>query len=212
MYFIKTILQNQISSLMHRLHRSSGKGQSLIELALVLPILILILLAIAEGALFMGRYLDLLDLTREAAREASTDDPFAAEVGLPASSITTLTGANDCSADANVTPLNFYFKAACYFAPPKLSKICTNPLDPEFSGDTKFCQGFNRYADFNLSTDDVVISFYTIENNVVKQTWPGPNTSPAHASYWALSSDGGLSYKKAGVTHPTTPDTWQTPL
>ncbi len=54
-----------------------SRGQSFLELALVLPILLLMLMGLVEVAIYIGRYLDALDLTREAARFASIRDPFA---------------------------------------------------------------------------------------------------------------------------------------
>jgi len=84
MNWIKMPIPSLFSRLNQRLRQPPSKGQSLIELALVLPVMILLLLGIAETAMFMGRYLDLLDLTREAAREASRDDPFALEPGVAA--------------------------------------------------------------------------------------------------------------------------------
>ena len=52
----------------------SKKAQSFVEFALVLPILLLILLGVVELTLFMGSYINLVDLTREAARFASNRD------------------------------------------------------------------------------------------------------------------------------------------
>ena len=51
------------------------KAQSFVELALVLPIILLILLGLVEVSFFISRYLDVMDLTREAARFASIRDP-----------------------------------------------------------------------------------------------------------------------------------------
>ena len=55
----------------------SKKAQSFVEFALVLPILLIILLGVVELTLFIGSYINLVDLTREAARFASNRDPFA---------------------------------------------------------------------------------------------------------------------------------------
>ena len=200
-----------INRLNQRLRRPPSKGQSLVELALVLPILILILLGISEGALFMGRYLDVLDMTREAAREASRDDPFAIEEGNDPTTITTLGGTESCQTSTSSTNVNFYYKAACIFSPPKedAATQCANQV-PDASGNYPFCDGFNRYVDFDITRDDVVISAYTITNNAITQVWPGPNKTPAHANYWALSTDGGLSVVDSlGVHHTLTVDRWK---
>ena len=49
----------------------SEKGQSMVEFALLLPILILILLMIIEGGLIFGGYLELQNAARDGARYAS---------------------------------------------------------------------------------------------------------------------------------------------
>lgn len=54
----------------------AGRAQSFIELALVLPVLFIILLGLVEVAIFIGRYLDALELTRVAARFASKEEKF----------------------------------------------------------------------------------------------------------------------------------------
>ncbi|GAP09401.1 hypothetical protein BECAL_00545 [Bellilinea caldifistulae] len=59
----------------HRQLRA-GRAQSFIELALVLPVLFIILLGVVEIAIFIGRYLDVLDLTREVARQAAREERF----------------------------------------------------------------------------------------------------------------------------------------
>ncbi len=49
-------------------------GQSLVELAIILPLLLLMLAGMVEVAFGMFAYLTALDLTREAARFASVRD------------------------------------------------------------------------------------------------------------------------------------------
>ena len=53
---------------------SFKKGQSLVEFAVMVPLLILLLLGVVEVVLFVGAYINLVDLTREAARFASVRD------------------------------------------------------------------------------------------------------------------------------------------
>jgi len=62
----------------HPRHFRTGRAQSFIELALVLPVLFIILLGVVEVAIFIGRYLDVLDLTREVARQAAREERFTA--------------------------------------------------------------------------------------------------------------------------------------
>ena len=213
MNWIKMPIPSLFSRLNQRLRQPPSKGQSLIELALVLPVMILLLLGIAETAMFMGRYLDLLDLTREAAREASRDDPFALEPGVAAP--TTLTGTTACTSDATLSAQeNFYYKAACFFSPPPP----VAPATCNAGGQSpNFCSGFNRYVDFDIRTDDVLISVYTINQssaNRVTDVWPNATTSPGHAEYWALSNDGNAGGKmtyidSGGNTQTVAGNTWQ---
>jgi len=144
-----------------RLARQSRlRGQSFLELALVLPVLLIILLGMVEVVFFIGRYLDVLDLTREAARFASVRDPFVVE------NLSTVS----CS---NPEPFNFYYHTACIFSPPPdSSATCTDP---------EFCNGLNPYILLNPALDDVVISVFTITDHAVSNAWPSPS------GYWALS-------------------------
>jgi hypothetical protein len=162
------------------------KGQAFIELALVLPILILLVLGVVEISLFVGRYLDILDLTREAARFASVRDPFELYAGP-----------RDCGDADN---FNFFFHTACIFSPPAGSPDCNNPSwcpdDPLGSGNPGkcFCNGLNPYLVFNPERDDIVMSVYTVTNvedpvthvvsNRVTNVWPT-------SGYWALSNPDG---------------------
>jgi len=146
-----------------------SRGQSYLELALVLPVLLIMLLGLVEVAYFIARYLDLLDLTREAARFASIRDPF--DNPNPD---------QDCS-----TPdlFEFYYDTACVFSPPNGSAFCTNKTKngPSPLGlHDPFCNGLNPYVNFDRTVDDVVISVYTVSGNRVTNVWPS-------AGYWALS-------------------------
>jgi len=178
--FIQTLQQvsQQVREKTSRLFSArSRRGQSLIELALVLPILIIILLGIVEVAIYIGRYLDILDLTREAARFASVRDPF-----------TTANLANvDC---AEAEPFNFYYHTACIFSPPGDTDVC-QAGHPLYSYYEKFCNGLNTYVKINPQRDDILISVFTIGNKNptgspiigVTNTWPSPD------GYWALSDN-----------------------
>ncbi|MCC6147309.1 MAG: pilus assembly protein [Anaerolineaceae bacterium] len=156
----------QLRHIIRRLSsRQRQKGQSFLELALIIPIMLILLLGVVEVAFFLGSYLDLLDLTREAARFASVRDPF---------TVQTNTSLWDCGPAAAGTeiPFDFYYQTSCVFAPPAGSAMCTNP---------KFCNGLNSFIAFNPATDDIVISVFTISNALVTNGWPSPD------GYWAFS-------------------------
>jgi len=59
-----------------RRNSSRVKGQSLIEIAIALPVLLILLSGMVEFGFMLNYYLSLLDSTREAARLYSNFDPF----------------------------------------------------------------------------------------------------------------------------------------
>ena len=52
-----------------------GRGQSLVEFTLMLPILLMLLSGLIEFGFLLNSYLDVIDAAREAARFAANDDP-----------------------------------------------------------------------------------------------------------------------------------------
>jgi hypothetical protein len=113
------------------------KAQSFLEFALVLPILLLILMGVVELTLFIGRYISLVDLTREAARFASNRDPF--KSGTKA----------NCNTSKD---FNFWFDTSCIFSPLKGDPGCTY---------LAFCNGFNGSVPIKFDEDDILISVFT---------------------------------------------------
>ncbi len=57
-------------------HPRSTRGQSLVELALVLALLLFMVIAIVEYGFLLNQYLNILDAGREATRQFSVVDPF----------------------------------------------------------------------------------------------------------------------------------------
>jgi hypothetical protein len=83
-------------------------GQSFVELALVIPVLLLLIAGLVEIGFYFYSYMTALELTREAARFASKRDPFVLDApgsGLPAGA---------CSDN----DLHFYFDTACIILDP----------------------------------------------------------------------------------------------
>lgn len=97
---------------MPQMKASSGKerGQSFIELALIIPVLLVVLAGLTEVGFFMFAYLNALDLTREAARFASTRDFNQGRL----SGVVPLSACSD-----NV--LDYYYDTACFFVDPQLN-------------------------------------------------------------------------------------------
>jgi hypothetical protein len=144
----------------------SHSGQSLVELALILPLVLLMLAGMVEVAFGMFAYLTALDLTREAARFASVRDynellnydEYGHEQSgnlHPANLV-----ANAASA-CNDDLLHYYYDTACFFTDPEL----------------------NPFLEFNAAKyDDIVITIFTVANNHVSTRHPA-------AGYWSLYND-----------------------
>ncbi|NSW53463.1 MAG: pilus assembly protein [Anaerolineae bacterium] len=159
--------------------RRHAAGQSLIELALILPILLIMVLGLVEVAAFVGSYLDGLDLVREAARFASLRDPF-------------YDGPTDMN--CRTEPFDYYYDTVCIFSPPAGSPQCSGPSDP-------FCNGINSATQLDMTTDDVVISAYTVVDNRVSASYPPPagyyaysdhDSDTDHNSNWQYDCDGNI--------------------
>jgi hypothetical protein len=151
------------------------RGQAFLELALILPVLLIMLIGMVEVVFFIGRYLDVLDLTREAARFASQRDPQIKEIvnggGTPP-------GDFNCSSNLG-GDFNFFYDTACVFSPTGGSTSCW---------DGEFCNGLNPFMLLNPATDDVVVTVFTISANQVTNTWPSSGPGAEHGKFWALSN------------------------
>ncbi len=159
----------------------SNKGQSFVELALTMPVLLLLLGGMVEVGVFINQYLNALDLTREAARFASGLDAY----GTP--------GDNSC---ATVTDFNYYYDTGCVFSPP-----ADPPGRCPFS---TFCNGVNSYLPYKPDQDDVVITIVAvIEDSLNVQhivRWPDDDG-------WALSNnDNGVGAPDPGSAYS---DNWK---
>jgi hypothetical protein len=154
----------------HPNQRSSSKGQSLVEITLLFPILLILLSGLVEFGFALNEYLTIQDAVRNAARFASDSDydavdsnPVAAtcdsadpDVGFPAL---------PCCRDT----INFFRQTACLVnqeitrAAPDISLLCLEEgiyntcrygvVDPE-NGDEE-----------NL--DDIIISVFSVEQDPV---------------------------------------------
>jgi Flp pilus assembly protein TadG len=60
----------------HKLAKRKSFGQSIVEFAVLLPLLIMMLSGLIEFGFMLNYYLDLIDAAREAARFAASDDPL----------------------------------------------------------------------------------------------------------------------------------------
>jgi hypothetical protein len=144
-------MQMKIIQRVKRIREHSG--QSLVELALILPLVLLMLAGMVEVAFGMFAYLTALDLTREAARFASVRNYDELNPGNdlhPPAYV-----ANAASA-CNDSELHYYYDTACFFTDPDL----------------------NPFLEFNEAKyDDLVITVFTVADNAVSDRHPDPNWS-----------------------------------
>jgi hypothetical protein len=140
---------------------SSGKtrGQSFVELAIVLPLLLFLLIGFVEVGGIVYTYLSMLDVAREAARFASEHDPDILEGP----------GAGGYCEDDE---LHFYQDSACVIVG----------------------AGFNPDLQLNPATDDVTISVFTIDDNLVTDRLPddGDGVWSLYSENWTKNCDGTL--------------------
>jgi Flp pilus assembly protein TadG len=85
---------------MKRLRRQNESGQAMVELALVLPVLVLILLAIIQLGLLYNHYVTITDAARAAARMAAVSRSAPDPVGAATQA------ARDSASDLDQTQLN----------------------------------------------------------------------------------------------------------
>jgi len=140
-------------------HKKST-GQSFVELAIVLPLLLFLLVGFVEVGAIIYNYLSLLDVVREAARFAADRDPDVLNGDMSNYPISA------CEDDA----LHYYLDTACVV-------IGTN---------------FNQDITLDPAVDDIAISIFTIDNNVVVDRKPndGDGVWSLYSDNWTKNCDG----------------------
>lgn len=115
-------------------HKDTRKttGQSLVELAIAFPVIILLFSGLVEFGFILNYYLSLLDATREAARFASKADPF-------------VIGSNPL-----VDNITYYEETAKTVK----ANLEPNPVHPE--NDT------TRRVVLDSTTDDIIVSVFNV--------------------------------------------------
>jgi hypothetical protein len=97
---VKTQIRQTLQRLLN-LSRRRERGQSMVEMALALPILLLLLSGAVEIGMYYNTYLTLVDATREAARYSANGSPTFTDSG------------ENNSCDSETGTKDFYKKAAC---------------------------------------------------------------------------------------------------
>jgi hypothetical protein len=132
---------------MRGLPARTGKegGQSFVEVALIIPVLLVVLAGLTEVGFFMFAYLNALDLTREAARFASTRDFKVVDPNQNRPAL------DYCTDDT----LDYYHDTACFFIDTDLNPWITPTLD--------------NYDDVTISV------FSVNDNNTIERRFPQPS-------------------------------------
>ncbi len=142
-------------------------GQSFVELALIIPVMLILLAGMVELGFFIFTYLTAIDLTREAARFASSRD-YASFTNDPAS-------VDKCSS----TTLDYYNQTACFFIDPNF-----NPYIPITTTD---------YTDVTISV--FTVKDYTdVSNRWPKVGTPSmeDNMWSLNGNNWQKDCDGNI--------------------
>jgi len=155
------------------------RGQSLVELAIVLAVLMFMLVGIAEYGFLLNGYLNLVDATREAARFGANVDPFYLD-----------------EFDVQQLDMNFFVRPDTSMPPNN------DPADPDYnpSGLADYVEHFLQplVLDADLG-DDIVISFFSVNGagDIVRF----PISMPLGYSYFdnkdSLFSDGEITARIA---------------
>jgi hypothetical protein len=141
-----------------------SRGQSLVEVAIAFPILIILFSGMIEFGFMINAYLALLDATRDAARLYSNGDPFCTKASDPP--LTSCPVAN-----ATVDDPNFYLQTAIEVRrnlDPSYRPE-TNTFDPAYKG---------RRLALDPLNDDVIVTVYGVKGNTV--IWNRPSAGPYH--------------------------------
>jgi hypothetical protein len=137
------------------------RAQSLVEVAIAFPVLIMLFSGVVEFGFILNYYLSLLDATRDAARTYSGGDPFLAGG----------TTADDA---------NFYYQAAV---------LVRRTLDPSYNPATdSFLPSYHgRRIVLDPTVDDVIVSVYGASGSTVTlwrdpyHLFPTPGSTPGNA-------------------------------
>ncbi len=153
--------------------QSKPRGQSLVELALVLSVLLFIMLGIVEYGFMLNRYLNLLDAAREAARYGATVNPFDPAGNLDMNFFVRPDTLNPPSFPAN---------------PPGLSDFTEDFMNPVVLDPTR--------------GDDIVISFFSVSGNLVTR-FPDADGFSRYGNHVSAFSDAQISARMEGAAPPS---------
>jgi hypothetical protein len=118
------------------------RGQSLVELALAMPVLLIMMSGLLEFGFALNQYLNALDAAREGARYAADGDPTSRDTA-------TIAGIQHVVDTIDIGSSKDYYRLASTVAQSTMSPVPLNPL-----------------------TDDIVISVFRVLSGKVFGRWP----------------------------------------
>lgn len=163
-------------------------GQSMLEMAMFLPILLLLIAGMVEVGAYANDYLTLLNAGREGARfgvdldpSLTVKSPFDARDGAsdPFPDVRSLTSAQLYDVCANGKTVNFYYEIACL----TFQNIPSGTLKPE-------------------NGDDIVVTVIGVQDGQIAHRWP--ISSQAHQDDWGYhfpGADDGAVNASCTITH-----------
>lgn len=169
-----------------------NKGQSLIELTLVLVLLLSLLTGMVEFGNLLNQYITVVDAAREGARFASNDDPFIREYD---------------AANCPGAPVTFCVRQAFFT---NIDQIVEgNFLADGVTRDPKSKGALSPIVLRPDIGDDVVVSFFSIHNGAALRF---PSSESGWSYYKTKGFDGqtsqfSTSELESRMTDSTTPDT-----
>ncbi len=143
----------------------SSRGQSFLETALFLPILLLFIAGTIEVGVYALKYMAVLDASREAARFGSNLDPLLTAKypldmhGTPFPDVRTMSNTDLQGVCSGGESTNFYYEVACL------------AIQNISSGTLKMEEG-----------DDIVITVVGVQNGQIAHRWP--TRDQGHPSDW----------------------------
>lgn len=134
-----------------------SKGQSLVEIAIAFPVIIMMLSGLVEFGFMLNYYLSLLDSTREAARTFSNFTPF--EDGYIVSPRDCTCSVSTCPDEESADRIDSDCDKDSFYQ--GTAGMTLDNLQPRSALDT------SRKIILNSATDDVVVSVFSISSTSI---------------------------------------------
>jgi hypothetical protein len=156
-----------------RIRAHKSKGQSLVEIAIAFPVIIMLLSGLVEFGFMLNYYLSLMDATREAARTFNNFDPFEDGKILGNCQCPATLCPNEAAEDridADCDRNNFY---------KGVEGMVLDNLQPRDLNQDGVIDAEDKRKDssrkiiLERATDDVIVSVFSVRSGIIQQRFPG---------------------------------------